>query len=45
MGIGSICHVLPAGFVPSVTKVEFKSSIEPFDISIRELRAKGIGVF
>lgn len=45
VGIGFICHMLPTGRVPSVTKVELRSSIVPFDIIIFELPANGIGVF
>ena len=44
MGMGIICQVDPAGFVPSETNVEVRLSMEPFDIIIRELPAKGIGV-
>ena len=43
-GIGFITHVPPMGSVPSMTKVDVRSSVVPFFSVMRESRAKSIGV-
>jgi hypothetical protein len=45
IGIGNICHVDPLGSVPSETNVEVRFSMVPLLIIIRELPAKGTGIF
>ena len=44
IGMGSICHVEPAGCVPSLTNVDVRSNIVPLDMSMRESLAKSMGV-